>query len=59
MKDGTYKEQPPVTIEAIPQSVISHRWGGIELCTGSILTICWFCGFDVFAKETIMNEVLV
>jgi len=56
MKEDTYKEQQSLTMEDIPQSVTCPKCGGgIGLWTGSILTICWFCGFHVFKKEMIIN----
>ena len=57
MKNHQYKDdKDSITLEPIPESVTCPKCGGeIGLWTGSILTICWFCGFHVFKKETIVN----
>lgn len=56
MKDHKDKEETFLDLEEIPQSVTCPQCGGgIGLWTGSILTICWFCGFHVFKKELIIN----
>jgi hypothetical protein len=57
MKNNQYKDdKDSITLEPIPESVTCPKCGGeIGLWTGSILTICWFCGFHAFKKETIVN----
>ena len=56
MKDDRYREQALMCLEDIPQSITCPQCGGgIGLWTESILTICWFCGFQVFEKEAIIN----
>jgi hypothetical protein len=56
MKDCELKEETLLLIDDIPQSVTCPKCGGgIGLWTGSILTICWFCGFHAFKKEMIIN----
>jgi hypothetical protein len=56
MKDHRYIEDALACVEDIPQSVTCPKCGGqIGLWTDSIITICWFCGFHVFKKETIIN----
>lgn len=56
MKDSAHKEELLIHELDIPESVTCPKCGGgIGLWTGSILTICWFCGFHVFKKETIIN----
>jgi len=56
MKDCELNGETLVAMDDIPQSVTCPKCGGgIGLWTGSILTICWFCGFHVFKKEMIIN----
>ena len=56
MKDLRYRGESLEAVEDIPESVTCPKCGGqIGLWTESIITICWFCGFHVFKKETIIN----
>jgi hypothetical protein len=56
MKNNIYDDEYSIKMESVPESVTCPKCGGeIGLWTGSILTICWFCGFHVFKKETIIN----
>jgi len=56
MKDSSLRENDFIIADDIPEAVTCPKCGGgIGLWTGSLLTICWFCGFHVFKKETIIN----
>ncbi len=56
MKDLRSKYSSREDIVLIPEFVTCPKCGGeIGLWTGSILTICWFCGFHAFKKEAIIN----
>jgi hypothetical protein len=56
MRNNIYDDEYSIKMESVPESVTCPKCGGeIGLWTGSILTICWFCGFHVFKKETIIN----
>lgn len=56
MKDQRYQSDSAVNIDEEPGCVTCPKCGGeIGLWTGSILTMCWFCGFHVFKKEAIIN----
>jgi Zn finger protein HypA/HybF involved in hydrogenase expression len=56
MEDTLFGDKSSIKIESVPEYVTCPKCGGeIGLWTESILTICWFCGFHVFKKETIIN----
>jgi len=56
MKENRYEDEGAISIVSVPESLTCPKCGGeIGLWTGSILTVCWFCGFHAFKKEAIIN----
>ena len=56
MKNALYDDEASIKIESVPEYVTCPKCGGeIGLWTGSLLTVCWFCGFHAFKKEMIVN----
>jgi hypothetical protein len=56
MRDAGHKDASGLLAYDIPEFIICPKCGGeVGLWTGSVLTICWFCGYHVFKKEAIIN----
>lgn len=55
-KDDICAGTDEIAIGEVPETITCPKCGGeIGLWTESVLTVCWFCGFHAFRKETIIN----